>query len=72
MRTNLDAHGQSGRHVSKSVSGDSTGRKSAYGVRAFSNEGSFNVRRRGEPLAGDSRSRAFDQARVLQQIWRRE
>ncbi len=69
MRTDLV---QPGRHVSKSVSGDSIHRKSAYGVRAFVLEGSFNVSRRGEPLAGDSRSRVFDQARVLQQIWRRE
>ena len=58
MRTNLDAYGQSGRHVSKSVSGDSIRCKSAYGVRAFHREGSFNVRRRGEPLAGDSQGRA--------------
>ena len=34
--------------------------------------GSYNVCRRGEPSAGDSRSRADDQARVLQQIWRGE
>ena len=58
MRTDPVVDGQSGRHVSKSVRGDSVRRKSAYGVRAFYCEGSFNVRRRGEPLVGDSQSRA--------------